>query len=274
MNLAIHQINGNLSSSWADTFAEDRHPDIKADFILANPPFNMSVWARNAQDQRWRYGTPPAGNANFAWLQHIVWKLGSRGSAGVVLANGSMSSKQSGEGEIRAAMVEADLVSCMVALPPQLFRTTGIPACLWFFAKDKGPQGAKALRDRRGEVLFIDARKMGTMLDRTERILTDDDIAKIAGTYHAWRGTASAKATSLKYEDIPGFCSSASMDEVRKHDHILTPGRYVGAAETVDEDDEPIADKITRLKKDLLAHFEESARLDQVVRAQLERLDV
>ena len=191
----------------------------------------MSDWARNTDDPRWRYGVPPAGNANFAWLQHIVYKLGARGSAGVVLANGSMSSKQSGEGEIRAALVEADLVSCMIALPPQLFRTTQIPACLWFFAKDKGPQGAKHLADRRGEILFIDARHMGTMLDRTERILTDDDIAKIAGTYHAWRGTASAREAGLKYEDIPGFCYSATLEEVRKHDHMLTPGRYVGAAE-------------------------------------------
>ena len=159
----------------------------------------------------------------------------------MVLANGSMSSKQSGEGEIRAALVEADLVACMIALPPQLFRTTQIPACLWFFAKDKSPQGAKHLNDRRGEILFIDARTMGTMLDRTERILTDDDIAKIAGTYHAWRGTASARDAGLKYEDIPGFCYSASLEEVRKHDHILTPGRYVGAAEIDDSDGEPIA---------------------------------
>ena len=192
----------------------------------------------------------------------------------MVLANGSMSSRQSGEGEIRAALVEADLVSCMVALPPQLFRTTQIPACLWFFAKDKGPQGAKHLNDRRGEILFIDARSMGTMLDRTERILTAEDIAKIAGTYHAWRGTASAREAGLKYEDIPGFCYSAKLEEVRKQDHILTPGRYVGAAETDDTDDEPIAEKIDRLTKELFAHFDESARLEQVVREQLERLDV
>jgi type I restriction enzyme M protein len=274
MNLAIHQIAANLSSRWADTFVEDRHPDIKADFVLANPPFNISDWQRRANDPRWRYGVPPAGNANFAWLQHIIHKLGARGSAGVVLANGSMSSRQSGEGEIRAALVEADLVSCMIALPPQLFRTTQIPACLWFFAKDKGPQGPKALRDRRGEILFIDARTMGTMLDRTERILTEKDIARIGGTYHAWRGTASAKAADLKYEDIPGFCYSASLEEVRKHEHILTSGRYVGAAESIDEDAEPIADKIARLKKELFTHFDESARLDKVVRDQLERLDV
>jgi type I restriction enzyme M protein len=272
MNLAIHQIAGNLSSGWADTFEQDRHPDIKADFILANPPFNISNWHRKTGDPRWRYGVPPAGNANFAWLQHIIYKLGSRGSAGVVLANGSMASKQSGEGEIRAALVEADLVSCMIALPAQLFRTAQIPVCLWFFAKDKGPQGGKALRDCRGEILFIDARKMGTMLDRTERVLTEVDIAQIADTYHAWRGTTSAKAANLKYEDIPGFCYSATLDEVRKHEHILTPGRYVGAADATDDDDEPIAEKIARLKKDLFAHFEESARLDQVVRDQLERL--
>ena len=178
----------------------------KADFILANPPFNMSDWARRTDDPRWRYGVPPAGNANYAWLQHIIYNLARRGTAGVVLANGSMSSQQSGEGEIRAAMVEADLVACMVALPAQLFRTTQIPACLWFLAKDKGPQGAKRLADRRGEVLFIDARNLGTMVDRTERIFTDEDIAKIAGTYHAWRGTPSARAAGLKYEDVPGFC--------------------------------------------------------------------
>jgi type I restriction enzyme M protein len=274
MSLAIHGINGDLSSRWADTFVGDKHPDIKADFILANPPFNMSDWARRTDDQRWRYGIPPAGNANFAWLQHIVYKLGSRGSAGVVLANGSMSSKQSGEGEMRAALVEADLVSCMIALPPQLFRTTQIPACLWFFAKDKGPQGSKHLSDRRGEVLFIDARNMGTMLDRTERILTTEDIAKIAGTYYAWRGTLSAREADIKYEDIPGFCYSESLDEVRKHDHVLTPGRYVGVPEADDGDDEPIAEKIDRLTKGLFAHFDESARLEQLVRQQLERLDV
>jgi len=273
MNLAIHGISGNLAAKWEDTFYADKHPDLKADFVLANPPFNMSDWSRRVDDPRWRYGTPPAGNANFAWLQHIVSKLAERGTAGVVLANGSMSSKQSGEGEIRAAMVEADLVACMVALPPQLFRTTQIPACLWFFAKDKGPQGAKRLADRRGEVLFIDARDMGTMVDRTERVLTDEDIAKIANAYHAWRGTASARVNNLTYEDEPGFCYSATLDEIRQHDHVLTPGRYVGVAAVDDSDDEPIADKIERLKKELFAHFDESARLEQEVRTQLERLD-
>jgi len=218
MNLAIHDITEDLSKRWADTFYEDKHPDVKGHFILANPPFNMSDWARRTDDPRWRDGTPPAGNANFAWLQHIVSKLGSRGAAGVVLANGSMSSRQSGEGEIRAALVEADLVACMIALPPQLFRTTQIPACLWFFNKDKTPQGAKRLVDRRGEMLFIDARNMGTMLDRTERILTPEDIAKIAGAYHAWLGTPSSRDAGLTYKDVPGFCYSATTEEIRKHE--------------------------------------------------------
>lgn len=273
MNLAIHGITGDLSARWDDTFHNDRHPDLRADYILANPPFNMSDWARVVDDQRWRYGTPPAGNANFAWMQHIIAKLGSRGSAGVVMANGSMSSKQSGEGEIRAALVEADLVACMIALPPQLFRTAQIPVCLWFFAKDKGPAGARRLAERRGETLFIDARTMGTMVDRTERVLTDTDLAKISGTYHAWRGTVSAREQKLTYENIPGFCYSATTEEIRAHDHVLTPGRYVGAAEVDTSGDEPIAEKIERLTKELFAHFEESARLEQEVRTQLERLD-
>ncbi len=273
MNLAIHGINGDLSSRWEDTFYADKHPDKKADYILANPPFNMSDWARSASDPRWRYGVPPANNANFAWLQHIVHKLSANGTAGVVLANGSMSSKQSGEGEIRAAMIEADLVSCMISLPSQLFRTAQIPACLWFFAKEKGPQGARHLADRRGDILFIDARSMGTLEDRTLRTFTAEDIAKIAGTYHAWRGSASARAVNLKYENIPGYCYSATLEEIRKHDHILTPGRYVGATETGETDSEPITEKINRLTKELFTHFDESARLEQVVREQLECLD-
>ena len=273
MNLAIHGVGGDLSKRWADTFREDKHPDLKADFILANPPFNMSDWARSTDDKRWRFGTPPAGNANFAWLQHIIAKLAERGSAGVVLANGSMSSKQSGEGEIRAAMVEADLVSCMIALPAQLFRTTQIPACLWFLTKSKAPQPPGKLADRRGETLFVDARAMGRLINRTDRILTDDELARIAGTYHAWRGTLSARAASLQYDDTPGFCYSATTDEIRKHDHVLAPGRYVGAADIDDGDNEPIAEKIARLTKDLYAYFDESTRLEQSVRVQLERLD-
>jgi type I restriction enzyme M protein len=272
MNLAIHGISGNLSTRWADTFVQDKHPDVTADFILANPPFNMSDWARTTDDSRWRFGVPPAGNANFAWLEHIVSKLGERGTAGVVLANGSMSSRQSGEGEIRAAMVEADLVACMVALPPQLFQSTQIPACLWFLAKDKSSQGARRMDDRRGQVLFINARSLGMLVNRTERIFTDDELGRVARTYHIWRGTQSARLAGLEYGNVPGFCYSATIEEIRTHDHVLTPGRYVGA-EVDDGDGEPIADKITRLTKELYTHFDESARLEQEVRRQLERLD-
>ncbi|KAB1156360.1 SAM-dependent DNA methyltransferase [Micromonospora sp. AMSO12t] len=276
MNLAIHGMDPvGIGDRWADTFADDKHPDRRADFIMANPPFNMSDWARRETDPRWRYGVPPQSNANYAWLQHILFKLGDRGSAGVVLANGSMSTKQSGEGDIRREMVERDLVACMVALPPNLFRTTAIPACLWFLTKDKTPQGAKALTDRRHEILFIDARALGTMVDRTERILTDDDIARIADTYHAWRGTKSAKIKGQTYENVPGFCYSAKLDEVAAQDHVLTPGRYVGAAEAEEDPNaEPLADRIERLTKELYAHFDESARLESVVRDQLGRLDV
>ncbi|WP_157254920.1 type I restriction-modification system subunit M [Nonomuraea typhae] len=275
MNLAIHGIDPKgIGTRWADTFADDKLPDLKADFIMANPPFNMSEWARKADDKRWVYGTPPQQNANYAWLQHIISKLGERGTAGVVLANGSMSSKQNGEGEIRAAMVEADLVACMVALPGNLFRSTAIPACLWFLAKDKAPQGGKALTDRRGEVLFIDARNIGDMVDRTERIFTDEDLARVADVYHAWRGTKSAKAKGSVYEDVPGFCYSAPLKEIREHDFILTPGRYVGAAEVEEDPDaEPAKERITRLTKELFEHLDESVRLDQVVRAELGRLD-
>ncbi|WP_406080419.1 N-6 DNA methylase [Micromonospora sp. NBC_00858] len=276
MNLAIHGMDPiGIGNRWADTFVDDKHPDMRADVIMANPPFNMSDWARRESDLRWRFGAPPQSNANFAWLQHILSKLGDRGTAGVVLANGSMSSKQSGEGEIRRAMVEADLVACMVALPPNLFRNTAIPACLWFLTKDKSPQGAKALADRRGEVLFIDARALGIMVDRTERVLTDDDIAKVADTYHAWRGTKSAKTKGLTYENLPGFCYSARLDEVAAHDHVLTPGRYVGAVEADEDlDAEPVADRIARLTKELHAHFDESSRLEALVREHLGELNV
>ncbi|NKZ02896.1 type I restriction-modification system subunit M [Actinomadura latina] len=251
MNLAVHGISGDLRRS--DTFHADAHPDLHADFVLANPPFNMSDWYRDTGDPRWRYGVPPAGNANFAWLQHIISKLGPDGRAGVVMANGSLSSRQSGEGAIRASLLEAGLVSCVVALPDRLFRSTPIPACLWFFDRSAG-----------GRVLFIDARDMGTMVDRTERVLTDDDITRIAGTYRSWRGTG--------YSDVPGFCRSAGLDEIRSHDHVLTPGRYAGAAQA-DPSDEPAAARAERLTKELFAHFEESARLDGVVRAELGRLD-
>lgn len=274
MNLAIHGMDPKgVGDRWADTFDDDKLPDLKADFVMANPPFNMSDWARKADDRRWRFGTPPQSNANYAWLQHIVSKLGERGSAGVVLSNGSMSSKQSGEGEIRAALVEADLVACMVALPGNLFRTTAIPACLWFLTKDKSPQGAKALTDRRGEVLFVDARNLGTMVDRTERVLTDEDLAKIADTYHAWRGTKSAKVKHISYEDAPGYCYSAELHEIEKHEYVLTPGRYVGTAQIDDDPDaEPVEERIERLSKELFESFEESSRLEAIVRNRLENI--
>ncbi|QYC44445.1 Type I restriction enzyme EcoKI M protein [Nonomuraea coxensis DSM 45129] len=273
MNLAIHGIDGNLGPRWGNTFDDDKHPDLKADFILANPPFNIKDWPRNTEDPRWKYGVPPANNANYAWLQHMVSKLGERGTAGIVLANGSMSSQQNGEGEIRKQLIEHDLVACMVALPPQLFRTTQIPACLWFLTRDKTPQGGRRLADRRGEILFIDARNMGTMIDRTERVLTEDDLTKIAGVYHAWRGTASARAAGLEYADEPGFCFSADLETVRSQDYALTPGRYVGAVEAEEEDAEALAEKIAGLKKELFQLFDKSEELARTVREQLGRLD-
>jgi type I restriction enzyme M protein len=271
MNLAIHGIGANLGPRWADTFHDDLHPDLRADVVMTNPPFNMSDWGGDQLplDPRWVYGVPPASNANFAWIEHMISKLSRHGSAGIVLANGSMSSKQSGEGDIRRAMVQDDLVACMVALPPQLFRTTQIPACLWFLTRDKTPQGPRALKDRRGEVLFIDARNMGTLIDRTTRIFTNEDIAKIADAYHAWRGTD----RDLTYENEPGFCYSTELAEIKDHDYVLTPSRYVSAPEAED-DGEPLAEKIDRLTKDLYASFEESSRLEQEIRDQLGNLDV
>ncbi|MCV7202048.1 type I restriction-modification system subunit M [Mycolicibacterium peregrinum] len=272
MNLAIHGIdNGGLGSIWGDTFARDQHAGTQMDYVMANPPFNIKDWARNEEDSRWRFGVPPANNANYAWIQHILSKLAPGGSAGVVMANGSMSSNSNGEGDIRAQIVEADLVSCMVALPTQLFRGTGIPACLWFFAKDKSA-GKQGSADRSGQMLFIDARELGYMVDRAERRLSDEDIVRIGDTYHAWRGSKSAAAKKITYEDVPGFCKSATLAEIKAADYALTPGRYVGAAE-VEDDSEPIDEKIERLKKGLLKAFDESGRLEKVVRKQLERID-
>ena len=271
MNLAIHGLNGNLGPVWGDTFARDLHPEVQADYVMANPPFNIKDWHRKEDDPRWRFGVPPAGNANYAWIQHILSKLAAGGSAGVVMANGSMSTNSSGEGDIRAQIVEADLVSCMVALPAQLFRSTGIPACLWFFAKDKGA-GRNGAVDRTGQVLFIDARELGYMIDRAQRSLSDEDIAKIADTYHAWRGSESARESGIEYEDIPGFCKSVTLQEIKDSDYALTPGRYIGAPD-VEDDGEPIEEKIERLTKELFAAFDESARLEAEVRHQLGRLD-
>ncbi len=270
MNLAIHGIEANLSTRWADSFHEDQHPDLRADVVMANPPFNISDWGgeRLVMDPRWEYGVPPVGNANYAWLQHMAHKLAPRGRAGIVLANGSMSSKQSGEGDIRRAMVEGDLVACMIALPGQLFRSTQIPACLWFLARDKSAQGAKRLTNRTNQVLFIDARNMGAMLNRTERELTDEEVQRIRQTYHAWRGTEKTVA----YKDVSGFCKSATLDDLREHDFILTPGRYVGAVKADTNDNESIDEKITRLTNELFAHFDRSAELESAVRDQLGRI--
>jgi type I restriction enzyme M protein len=260
MNLAIRGIDANLGKEHADTFHRDLHPDLKADFILANPPFNMSDWGGELlkEDKRWKFGIPPASNANFAWVQHFIHHLAPNGYAGFVLANGSMSSNQSGEGEIRKNIIEADLVDCMVALPGQLFYSTQIPVCLWFIARDK-KNGR--FRDRRGQTLFIDARNLGTMIDRVHRELTDEDIRKIADTYHAWRGDRDCK---LKYKDVPGFCKNATLDDIRKHGYILTPGRYVGAAPK-DEDEEPFDEKMKKLTSQLREQMKESAKLDKMI---------
>jgi type I restriction enzyme M protein len=264
MNLAIRGIDGQIA--YGDSFHDDRFPDLKADFILANPPFNVSDWRGELlrDDKRWKFGAPPKGNANFAWVQHMFHHLSPTGLAGFVLANGSMSSNQSGEGEIRKNMIEADVVDCMVALPGQLFYSTQIPACLWFLARDKKN---KRFRDRRGEVLFIDARKMGKMIDRTHRELTDEDIRQISRTYHAWRGEKDAG----EYEDTPGFCKSASLDEIRKHSHVLTPGRYVGV-EAEEEDGEPFEEKMKRLTAKLREQQAEGKKLDKTIARNLEEL--
>jgi type I restriction enzyme M protein len=264
MNLAIRGIEARIEHG--DAFHNDRHPDLRADFVLANPPFNDSDWRGELlrDDKRWVYGAPPAGNANFAWVQHFIHHLAPTGIAGFVLANGSMSSNQSGEGEIRRAIVEADLVDCMVALPGQLFYSTQIPVCLWFLARDKR---TGRFRDRRGETLFIDARKLGTLVDRVRRELTTGDIAKIAGTYHAWRGDLDA----VQYGDLPGFCKATTVAEIRIHGHVLTPGRYVGAAEG-EGDSEPFDEKMRRLVEQLREQQSEAATLDAAITGNLERL--
>jgi type I restriction enzyme M protein len=268
MNLAVRGIDADIRWNNEGSFHKDELRDLKADFILANPPFNVSDWGGNRlrEDVRWKFGLPPVGNANYAWLQHIVHHLAPFGTAGVVLANGSMSSNQSGEGDIRLAMVEEDIVDCMVALPGQLFYSTQIPACLWFLARDKsnGKRGKATLRDRRGELLFIDARKLGVMVDRTRRELTDAEVQKIADAYHAWRGEKEAG----EYEDIPGFCKSATLEEIRAHGHVLTPGRYVGA-EAQEDESEPFEEKMSGLVAELRAHFAESTKLELIIKQNL-----
>ncbi len=266
MNLAIRGINGDLGSQHADSLHNDLHKDLKADYILANPPFNVSDWGgeRLRDDVRWKYGAPPVGNANYAWVQHIVHHLSPRGVAGFVLANGSLSSNTGGEGEIRRALVEADLVDCIVAMPPQLFYTTQIPVCLWFLTRNKSNG---RFRDRSGETLFIDARKMGHMTDRTHRDLSDEDVERITRAYHAWRGEPEAG----EYEDTPGFCKSATLERIASHSHVLTPGRYVGS-EALEDDGEPFEGKMSRLTATLEEQFAESARLEEEIRNALAEL--
>jgi type I restriction enzyme M protein len=258
MNLAIRGIEGDLGKQPADSFHNDQHPDLKADYILANPPFNMSDWGGDSlrEDKRWKYGKPPVNNANFAWVQHFIHHLSPNGTAGFVLANGSMSSNTSGEGEIRKAIIEDDLVDCMVALPGQLFYSTQIPVCLWFLSRNK--------KNRNGKTLFIDARKLGTLTDRVHRDLSSKDIAQIAETYRAWMN-------GKKYEDVAGFCKSVTIEEIRAQGYVLTPGRYVGAAE-LEEDDEPFEQKMARLTNELQKQIEKSHELDSQILNNLEKL--
>ncbi len=266
MNMAIRGIDFNFGKKNADTFLDDQHPDLRADFVMANPPFNIKDWWSEslAEDVRWQYGTPPKGNANFAWMQHMLHHLAPTGSMALLLANGSMSSNTNNEGEIRKRLIEEDLVECMVALPGQLFTNTQIPACIWFLTKDKGVRGnatGAAFSDRKGQILFIDARNLGYMRDRVLRDFTFDDTAKVTDTFHAWQ-------QGDGYKDIVGFCKSASLDEIKKHDFVLTPGRYVGAVEEED-DGEPFAEKMARLTEQLNAQFAESKRLEAEIKRNL-----
>ncbi|WP_082468546.1 class I SAM-dependent DNA methyltransferase [Acidiphilium sp. JA12-A1] len=267
MNLAVRGIDADIRWNNEGTFHRDELRDLRFDTILANPPFNISDWGgeRLREDARWTFGVPPVGNANYGWLQHIHWHLAPGGRAGVVLANGSMSSGQNGEDAIRKAMVEADVVDCMIALPGQLFYSTQIPACLWFLTRDKALGGG--LRDRRGEVLFVDARKLGALVDRTRRELSDEDVKKIADTYHAWRGQPEAGA----YADVPGFCKAASLDEIRSHGHVLTPGRYVGTAD-IEEDEVPFEERFGALRGELERQFRQAAALTSAIQTGLSGL--
>lgn len=259
MNLAIRGIDANLGDEHADSFHRALHPDLKVDYILANPPFNSSDWGgeRLREDRRWVYGTPPASNANFAWVQHFIYHLAPDGIAGFVLANGSMSSNASGEGKIRKNIIEADLVDCMVAMPGQLFYSTQIPVCLWFLARNK--EDAR-FRKRRKETLFIDARKLGSMIDRVHRELSEEDVTRIASTYHAWRGDEGGG----EYLDIPGFCKTTTLEEISEHGNVLTPGRYVGA-EVQEDDDEPFEEKIAQLTERLANQMAEARRQDEAI---------
>lgn len=266
MNLALRGIEADLGPRDAETFTEDQHPDLRADFIIANPPFNLKgYWSAVLEDDpRWAYGTPNDSNANYAWIQHFLYHLAPSGSAGFVMANGALSSKAKTDGTIRQTLVEADLVDCIVALPDRLFFNTGIPACLWFLAKNRHGNGH---RDRHGEVLFIDARNMGEMITRAQRQLTEADIERIASTYNTWR----SRDEHETYEDVAGFCKAATLEEIRDNDFILTPGRYVGVVKA-EADDEPIDEKIARLKSELYAEFERGRELEAEIRTRLEAL--
>jgi len=271
MNLAIRGISGNLGEYAADTFHNDQHPDLKADYIMANPPFNQKDWRADNElndDARWRgYEVPPKGNANYGWILNIVSKLSESGTAGFVLANGSMSTNTSGEGVIRQKLVDNDLVDCMIALPGQLFYTTQIPVCLWFITKSKKENTDLGYRNREGETLFIDARNIGAMIDRTHKELSSDDIAHIAKTYHAWRG----EEKDGKYEDVKGYCKATKLEEIQKHEYVLTPGRYVGAAE-IEDDGILFEEKMTELTKTLYKQMGESVGINDVIRKNMEAL--
>jgi len=275
MNLAVRGLSANLGEVAADTFFKDQHTDLKADYIMANPPFNLKDWRgpdELVHDARWGgYDTPPTGNANYAWILHMVSKLSEHGVAGFVLANGAMSTNTTGEGAIRQKMVENDLVDCMIALPGQLFYTTQIPVCLWFLSKNKKADAHRGYRDRSGETLFIDARKIGSMISRTQKELLVDDIAKIADTYHSWRSGSGDGPSSPSYEDEAGYCKSATLGDMRKHDYVLTPGRYVGAA-AIEDDGIPFETKMTELSQTLYAQMAESEHIDTVIRKNLEGL--
>ena len=283
MNMAIRGIDFNFGKEPANSFTNGQHPDLRADFVMANPPFNIKEWwdGKLEGDARWKYGTPPQGNANFAWVQHMLHHLAPNGSMALLLSNGSMSSNSGGEGDIRRALIEADLVECMVALPGQLFTNTQIPACIWFLTKNKAKRtcpGAEPLRDRRGETLFIDARKLGFMKDRVLRDFTEEDVGKIAGTFHEWRkelpsphGRRTGDEANPRYADVAGFRKSATLQEIATHGHVLTPGRYVGA-EDVEDDGEAFEDKMTRLTADLALQFTESAKLESAIKANLKGL--
>jgi type I restriction enzyme M protein len=291
MNMVIRGLDFNFGKEPANTFTNDQHPDLRADTIMANPPFNMKEWDTGVADDdpRWQYGKPPSGNANFAWLQHMLNHLAPNGSMGLLLANGSMSSNTNTEGDIRRALVENDLVECMVALPGQLFTNTQIPACIWFLTRNKQARGDKA--DRSGKVLFIDARNLGYMKDRVLRDFNPEDIARVADTFHAWqKGIDPPQSPLLRppsippvqqggsesneqggwfsYADIPGFCYSATLEEIKKHDFVLTPGRYVGAPDEV-EDGEPFAEKMVRLTAQLQEQFSRSAELEEQIKRNL-----